>query len=175
MSIFSFLKDTGEKISDFVTGDGKAEDAIRARIEQLGLDIENLQVDVDGERAVLTGTANTQDAREKAILAAGNIKGIGKVDAQLTVAPANIRQADAAPAQSSAQSSAPAAAPAAQPESTFYQVRSGDTLSAISKKFYGTANRYNEIFEANKPMLSDPDEIYPGQTLRIPSEVKQAA
>ena len=49
-----------------------------------------------------------------------------------------------------------------------YEVRQGDTLSAISKTVYGNANQYNKIFEANRPMLSSPDKIYPGQTLRIP-------
>ena len=53
---------------------------------------------------------------------------------------------------------------------TFHKVESGDTLSAISKKVYGDANKYNIIFEANKPMLSDPNKIYPGQMLRIPAE-----
>jgi nucleoid-associated protein YgaU len=50
----------------------------------------------------------------------------------------------------------------------FYTVKSGDTLSAIAKRYYGDANRYSAIFEANKPMLTDPDKIYPGQTRRIP-------
>ena len=45
---------------------------------------------------------------------------------------------------------------------------SGDTLSKIAKQYYGDANAYPRIFEANKPMLSHPDRIYPGQTLRIP-------
>jgi nucleoid-associated protein YgaU len=49
-------------------------------------------------------------------------------------------------------------------------VKSGDTLSAIAKQFYGDAGRYSAIFEANKPMLKDPDEIYPGQVLRIPQQ-----
>ena len=53
--------------------------------------------------------------------------------------------------------------------SQFHDVVSGDTLSAISKKYYGDANKYNTIFEANKPMLSHPDKIYPGQKLRIPA------
>jgi nucleoid-associated protein YgaU len=47
-------------------------------------------------------------------------------------------------------------------------VRSGDTLSKIAKDAYGDANAYMQIFEANKPMLSNPDRIYPGQVLRIP-------
>ena len=45
----------------------------------------------------------------------------------------------------------------------------GDTLSGIAKKEYGNANQYMKIFEANKPMLKDPDKIYPGQLLRIPA------
>jgi len=49
-----------------------------------------------------------------------------------------------------------------------YTVKSGDSLSAIAQSVYGDANRYNEIFEANKPMLKDPNMIYPGQVLRIP-------
>lgn len=50
----------------------------------------------------------------------------------------------------------------------FHTVEKGDTLSAIAKKTLGDANRYPEIFEANKPMLTHPDKIYPGQVLRIP-------
>ena len=46
---------------------------------------------------------------------------------------------------------------------------SGDTLSKIAKQVYGDANAYMKIFEANKPMLSDPNKIYPGQSLRIPA------
>jgi len=55
------------------------------------------------------------------------------------------------------------------PQSKFYTVKSGDTLSKISKEMYGDANQYNKIFEANRPMLSNPDKIYPGQSLRIPA------
>ena len=49
-----------------------------------------------------------------------------------------------------------------------YTVKSGDTLSKIAEDVYGSASDYMQIFEANKPMLSDPDKIYPGQVLRIP-------
>ena len=49
-----------------------------------------------------------------------------------------------------------------------YTVQSGDTLSKISKQFYGNANDYMKIFNANKDKLSDPDKIKPGQTLNIP-------
>jgi nucleoid-associated protein YgaU len=57
-------------------------------------------------------------------------------------------------------------------ENMFHTVEKGDTLSAIAKKTLGSANRYMEIFEANKPMLSHPDKIYPGQMLRIPGGKK---
>ena len=50
-----------------------------------------------------------------------------------------------------------------------YTVQKGDTLSKISKQFYGDANKYKKIFDANKDQLKDPDKIQPGQVLRIPS------
>jgi len=51
-----------------------------------------------------------------------------------------------------------------------YTVVAGDSLSKISKHFYGEANHWRRIFEANRDILKDPDLIYPGQTLKIPSE-----
>ena len=55
-----------------------------------------------------------------------------------------------------------------KPEATLYTVVRGDSLSKIAKAHYGDAMKYPVIFEANRPMLSDPDKIYPGQVLRIP-------
>ena len=55
-----------------------------------------------------------------------------------------------------------------EPVATFHTVVRGDTLSKIAKNVYGDAMKYSVIFEANKPMLSHPDKIYPGQVLRIP-------
>ena len=167
MSIFSFLKDAGEKFSDFVTGDGKQETAIKNRIEQLKLKISNLEVEVKGDKAILSGQANSNDAREKAILAAGNIQGISEVDARINVVQ-NVEIAPGIKSDNASQDNQ-------QKDSTFYQVKSGDTLSKIAKQFYGDANRYNDIFKANQPMLSHPDKIYPGQTLRIPQANKQAS
>ena len=51
-----------------------------------------------------------------------------------------------------------------------YTVVAGDNLSKISKQFYGDPNKYVKIFDANKPMLTSPDRIYPGQKLRIPPQ-----
>ena len=56
---------------------------------------------------------------------------------------------------------------------TTYTVKSGDTLSAIAKKFLGDANAYMEIFNMNRDQLSDPDRIQPGQVLKIPHPVQK--
>lgn len=60
-------------------------------------------------------------------------------------------------------------APEPEPEPQWYTVVKGDNLSKISKAFYGTPSKYPQIFETNKPMLTHPDKIYPGQVLRIPA------
>jgi nucleoid-associated protein YgaU len=123
----------------------KAGDAIQAYVEQQKLGIQNLDVKYDGATGKVTimGQAPSQEAAEKAVLCCGNVAHVASVDNQLTV---------------------PQQAQAAQ----FHDVVKGDTLSAISKKYYGDANKYNAIFEANRPMLTHPDKIYPGQKLRIP-------
>jgi len=123
----------------------KAGDAIKAYVAQQNLGIQNLDVKYDGatETAVVTGTAPSAEAAEKAVLCCGNVAHVAHVDNRLTV---------------------PQSAEAAQ----FHDVVKGDTLSAIAKKYYGDAGKYRAIFEANRPMLADPDKIYPGQKLRIP-------
>jgi nucleoid-associated protein YgaU len=113
-------------------------------VQDMGFHVDDLGVRVDGDKVTLTGRARTQEEREKIALLVGNVEGIGSVDD-------NMKAAQAAA------------------EATFYEVKPGDTLSKISKQFYGDANKYNQIFEANKPMLKDADEIYPGQRLRIPA------
>jgi nucleoid-associated protein YgaU len=50
-----------------------------------------------------------------------------------------------------------------------YTVKPGDTLSKISKQFYGDSNKYMKIFEANRDKLSDPDKIQAGQQIKIPA------
>jgi len=63
---------------------------------------------------------------------------------------------------------APAASPADNPYAQHYVVQKGDTLSKIAEEFYGDKMLYPKIFEANRDILSDPNKIKPGQTLRIP-------
>jgi nucleoid-associated protein YgaU len=113
-------------------------------VQDMGFKVQDLGVRVDDDKVTLTGQAPSQEIREKIVLLVGNVEGIGSVDDNMTAA----KQ---------------------EPEAQFYEVKSGDTLSKIAKQFYGDANKYNQIFEANRPMLKDADEIYPGQRLRIPA------
>lgn len=152
MGLFDFFRrDAGKKLG----GDTPKAEDIKAEVGRLGLDVQGLDVTVDGDTVTVTGQAASQEHKEKAVLAAGNVHGVSKVDDRITVA------------QASAQAPAQAAAPS-QAESRFYTVQSGDNLSKIARQFYHDANKYPVIFEANRPMLKDPDEIYPGQVLRIP-------
>ncbi len=164
MGMFDFIKDAGEKI--FKPGEAKAEAAIEKHIGSYGLDISGLKVEVDGQTAVIEGQAKDVATREKAVLVAGNIEGIEKVDDRMTVASSG---ADFS-AVTGGSSAVVGAGGTGDWTSRTYTVVKGDTLSKISKEMYGDANKYNTIFEANKPMLKDPDKIYPGQVLRIPAE-----
>ena len=151
MGLLSFIKEAGEKLFGGSTAqaaepdkDKAAAAAIKTYIETQNLGLSDLAVSYVATSGVVTlsGNAPSQEASEKASLAAGNVANVTQVDNKLV---------------------APAADPA-----QYHDVVRGDTLSAIAKKYYGDANKYTAIFEANKPMLSHPDKIYPGQKLRIP-------
>ncbi len=165
MGIISFIKEAGEKLfgdkeidaaaASATTDSAKANlaqlntgaaKAIATYIDMQKLGLTGLVVTFDGasRTATLRGTAPTQEASEKAALCCGNVTGVTSVDNQLAVTEAAA-------------------------ESKFHDVVRGDTLSAIAKTYYGNAGKYLAIFEANKPMLSDPDKIYQGQKLRIPA------
>jgi nucleoid-associated protein YgaU len=153
MGLIEFVKEAGAKLG---MGKSKEEAAVEEYIEEstkanalwhlvrgLGLEIEDLYIQFDDGIATVTGTTGTQAEREKVVLAVGNVEGVAGVDDQITVV-------------------------APEPAAIFYTVVSGDTLSGISLEHYGNAMKYSVIFEANRPMLEDPDLIYPGQMLRIP-------
>lgn len=144
MGLFNFVKEAGEKLWDAVHGSDDQSKKLQEHINKLGLPgTENVNVKVEDGKAVVTGEGLSQELKEKILIAAGNVAGITAVDDQIKTTQS-------------------------EPEARFYQVKKGDTLSAISKEMYGDANQYNKIFEANKPMLTSVDKIYPGQTLRIP-------
>ena len=145
MSIFSFVKEAGEKLIDLLTpGNANASEQLKEHISKVGLGNPNVQATVDGDKVTVTGEVSSQEEKEKILLAVGNIAGVGSVDDQITVTGPVVVAAK------------------------FVTVVKGDTLSAISLRVYGDANKYQKIFEANKPMLKDVNKIYPGQSLRIP-------
>jgi nucleoid-associated protein YgaU len=165
MSLISFIKEAGEKL--FGKGDAKqAQEAVQAAptpenvaalsakagaaiadyIRAQGLEVEGLDVTYDAPSTTVTvaGVAADQATKEKVVLCCGNVQAVTSVNDLMTV-----KQAE-------------------QPEAQWYTVVKGDNLSKIAKQYYGDANKYPQIFEANKPMLTHPDKIYPGQVLRIP-------
>lgn len=157
MGLFDFVNNAGEKIfgkdddkEDVTTVSPERINELRQQriskmIKEAGLEIDDLNVIADDELVTLKGDVKTQSDSEKATLVAGNQFGISKVDNQLKIG-------------------------TKEAEATFYTVKSGDTLSAIAKDHYGSANKYMAIFKANEPMLTDPNKIYPGQVLRIPAQ-----
>ena len=141
MGLWNFVKEAGKAL--FGDDEPPAKAALEKEIEDLGLDSSGLDIEVDGDKVKIKGEAVSQEMKEKVILAVGNVGGVSAVEDDATSADGG-------------------------KEAVTHTVVKGDTLWAISKKHLGDGGRYNEIFEANRPMLSDPDKIYPGQVLRIP-------
>ncbi len=157
MGIYSFLKDK-------ILGHGGPDpEKIKAQITALGLQVQNLGITVADGVATVTGLAVNRAEASKIVMAVGNNDGINSVDNQMRVPLASIQ-----PATTEAPAPAEGDDHADEDAVVFYPVEKGDTLSAIAKRLYGDANLYPRIFEANKPMLTSPDKIYPGQVLRVP-------
>jgi len=161
MGLMSFIKEAGEKLfgsakaatpaapsaEEAAALSNTAGEAIAKYIGTQGLAVTGLDVTFDAASSTVTvaGVVADQATKEKVLLCCGNVSGVVVVNDMLVV-------------------TEPA------PEAQFHTVVSGDNLSKIAKKFYGDANKYPTIFEANQPMLSHPDKIYPGQVLRIPAQ-----
>ena len=158
MGLFSFLKNAGASILGNKAAENEAKvaaDAASAAAEKAnrinllssvvrssGIEVGDLSIDLDDDKVTVYGSTKSSSDKEKVVLMLGNIDGIATVDDRISVV---------------------------EPPSVFYEVKSGDSLSKIAKEHYGDAMKYNIIFEANQPMLSHPDKIYPGQVLRIPN------
>jgi len=163
MGIFDFIKGAGEKILDLNPAK-KVADILIERVRKHRLGKDDIKIEAEGDKVKVSGTANSQAEKEKIILAVGNVNGVAQVEENIKVLPS-------APAARTARAlSSPSTVPtsASDAPSQFYTVVKGDTLSKISKQFYGSAQKYQRIFEANRPLLQHPDKIYPGQMLRIP-------
>ena len=165
MGLFSFLKQAGEKLFgtkeevQAVQNAGGNSPELQATVDEIrkqtreatlvsevvkmGLQVDNFSVDLQDDVVIAYGQCQTQADKEKVILTLGNVEGVASVDDRLEVLYPD-------------------------EDSQFHEVVSGDTLSKIAKYFYGDPMKYPVIFEANQPMLTDPDLIYPGQVLRIP-------
>ena len=140
MGIFDFFKKSGRK-----TEGEPADDIQKQIVSALTGQVDPLYVKVNDAGVVhLSGMAKDQDTWEKAILLAGNVEGVERVDSTYLHFPAP------------------------EPEPTFYTIQSGDSLSKIAKEHYGDASKWTALFEANREVIEDPDKIYPGQKIRIP-------
>jgi len=138
MGLLSFVKNAGKSLFGSADAAEPTVEGLQAELDELGLDATGLDISVDGDTVKVDGNAVDQETKEKIILAMGNVEGIAAVEDN------------------------------AGGGGTFHTVEKGDTLWAIAEKTMGNGTKYTEIFEANKPMLTDPDLIYPGQVLRIP-------
>jgi nucleoid-associated protein YgaU len=141
MGLFDFVKEIGRKLFN---RDEEAAEKIKKHIEESNPGIEGLQVEFKNGVVSISGQATSAEAMEKAVLMAGNVQGVSEV---------NIDKLQA---------------PAVQAKVGYYIIKKGDTLSAIAKQFYGKANDYPRIFEANREVIKDPNLIFPGQKIRIP-------
>ncbi len=153
MGLFSFMKDAGNKI----LGNGNDDEAIKNEIENsLGAEaISGLVVEVNDGVVTLAGVATDNATREKAILIAGNVEGVEAVNADQLVSPELIEASNEREI----------------PEPTFYTIQEGDTLWKIAQEALGDGNQYEKIVEANLEVIKDADKIYPGQTIRIPTDI----
>ncbi len=144
MGLFSFNKNSGKKTID-ASAENKANASLLMNtVNSYGYDVTDLDIEVDGDTAKVWGVAADQAIREKVLLTLGNTQGIANVEDKMTTA-------------------------LPEPEAKMHTVKSGESLSLIAKEYYGDAMKYKVIFEANKPLLTDPNKIYPGQVLRIPN------
>ena len=151
MGLFSFLKNAGAKLLPKKASEKKAPEeskidkvlALKEAVLGMGFFIKDFDVDIQDDHVYVAGEVESQELREKVILTLGNVDGVASVTDNMTVL-------------------------IPEPEAVFYEVKKGDTLGKIAKAHYGKASKYPVIFEANTPMLKNPDLIYPGQMLRIP-------
>jgi nucleoid-associated protein YgaU len=141
MGFFAFAHNIGKKLFG---SEEEAPEKIKSHIEEDNPGIKNLEISVKEGVVELSGEAESAEAVEKAVLMAGNVKGVREVRFDGLSAPPATEKVE------------------------YYEIVSGDTLSAIAKRYYGKASEYPRIFEANREIIKDPNLIFVGQKIRIP-------
>lgn len=144
--LFDFVKNIGKKIFNQEDSDDAKATKIKQSLDALNLP--NVDVQYKDGQVQLSGEALTPEQKEKAVLIAGNVAEVEKVNADNLKAPAQAEQVE------------------------YYLIQSGDTLSKIAQRYYGDASAYPKIFEANREVIEDPNKIFPGQKIRIPNPTK---
>ena len=144
MGLFNFIKSVGEKLFGASEAQAAPADALKAEVAKHGLDVPGLDIQVEGNTVKVSGQPSNAEIAEKIVLALGNTLGVSTVEANFAALQKTM--------------------------SKMVEVKKGDTLWKIAEAQYGKGkgDKYTVIFEANKPMLTHPDKIYPGQILRIP-------
>lgn len=122
-------------------------------IQSNSIQLQNLNM--EGDKLLIRATAPSADAKNR-------------VWDQIKLVDPNFSSDLIADIQAPAAAAAAAGGAPSTHAARTYTVQGGDSLSKISKQFYGDANKYMKIFEANKDKLADPDKIKPGQELVIP-------
>jgi nucleoid-associated protein YgaU len=145
MGLFDFVRSIGKKV---FSHDEEAAEKIKTEIEAANPGVSGLDVHYDPQSGTvaLSGQATSAEAMQKAVLMAGNVQGVSQVE----IASLNH--------------------PEEQEQVEYYIIQQGDTLSKIAQQFYGNANKYPRIFEANREVIKDANLIFPGQKIRIPPE-----
>lgn len=168
MGFFDFISDAGAKVFGKDEPDNNVTMPVIKHIENSGVKVEHVTTSFNQGVVNLSGYVPDQEQKEKAVLTAGNIAGVSRVQDNLLIGtPPDDANAAVKEMQEHAIKEKDVAG-TQQWQSQTYTVQSGDTLGKIAKQFYGDAMKYPKIFEANQPMLDNPDKIYPGQVLRIP-------
>jgi nucleoid-associated protein YgaU len=148
MGLFEFVGNIGKKLFGSSESKDEAAAKIRAEIESAALGIKQLQVSYQDGICSLAGECPSAEAMQKAVLLAGNVHGVSRVDV------ASLRVPPPTPVEEKVE---------------YYVIEKGDTLSKIAKRYYGDANKYPVIFTANREVIRDPNLIFPGQKIRIPT------
>lgn len=147
MGLFDFVGSIGKKIFGPTEKKEDAAAKIRAEVESGNLGISNLDVRFDDGICSISGDCPSAEAMQKGVLIAGNVQGVSRVDV------AGLKVPPPTPVEEKVE---------------YYVIEKGDTLSKIAKRYYGNANKYPAIFEANREVIKNADLIFPGQKIRIP-------